>query len=54
MIRFPIRVALMSAVLLSEALTVAQQAAPAAHNDVLIKNAIVMTVTHGDIKNGSV
>jgi imidazolonepropionase-like amidohydrolase len=31
-----------------------QAAAPAAHNDVLIKNAIVMTVTHGNIKNGSV
>ncbi len=24
------------------------------HNDVLIKNAVVMTVTHGNIQNGSV
>lgn len=32
----------------------AAQAAPAAHNEVLIKNAVVMTVTHGNIKNGSV
>jgi hypothetical protein len=30
------------------------QSVPAAHNDVLIKNATVMTVTHGNIKNGSV
>ncbi len=30
------------------------QSAPAAHNDVVIKNATVMTVTHGNIKNGSV
>lgn len=27
---------------------------PSAHNEVLIKNAIVMTVTHGNIKNGSI
>src|SRR5581483_8287957 len=31
-----------------------QTSANAAHNEVLIKNAIVMTVTHGNIKNGSV
>src|ERR1700747_1268912 len=30
------------------------QSGPAAHNDILIKNATVMTVTHGNIKNGSV
>ncbi len=30
------------------------QSATAAHNDVVIKNATVMTVTHGNIKNGSV
>jgi len=30
------------------------QAPPAAHNDVVIKNAIVTTVTHGEIQNGSV
>ena len=35
------------------ALAAAQQA-PAAHNEVLIKNAIVMTATHGNIQNGSV
>jgi imidazolonepropionase-like amidohydrolase len=27
---------------------------PAAHRDVVIKNAVVMTVTHGNIKNGSI
>ena len=32
----------------------AQDTPPAAHNDVLIKNAVMMTATHGDIKNGSV
>src|SRR6266404_493873 len=32
----------------------AQHPADAAHNDVVIKNAIVMTVTHGSVKNGSV
>jgi imidazolonepropionase-like amidohydrolase len=30
------------------------QSAPAAHHDVLIKNATVMTVTHGNVKNGSI
>src|SRR5580658_10755271 len=30
------------------------QSAPAAHHDVVIKNATVMTVTHGNIKNGSI
>jgi len=30
------------------------QPAPAVHHDVLIKNATVMTVTHGTIKNGSI
>jgi len=30
------------------------QSVPAIHNDVVIKNATVMTVTHGNIKNGSV
>ncbi|MGH9547739.1 MAG: amidohydrolase, partial [Terriglobales bacterium] len=32
----------------------AQQAASPSHNEVLIRNAVVMTVTHGDIQNGSV
>jgi imidazolonepropionase-like amidohydrolase len=29
------------------------QSPPATHNEVLIKNAVLMTVTHGDIQNGS-
>ena len=29
-------------------------AGPSSHNEVLIKNAVVMTVTHGNIQNGSV
>src|SRR6202167_4111854 len=32
----------------------AQSSNPVAHHDVVIKNAIVMTVTHGNIKTGSV
>src|SRR6478609_5272386 len=32
----------------------AQQPAPPSHNEVLIRNAVVMTVTHGDIQHGSV
>jgi imidazolonepropionase-like amidohydrolase len=31
-----------------------QTSAPAAHHDVVIRNAVVMTVTHGNIKNGSI
>jgi imidazolonepropionase-like amidohydrolase len=34
--------------------TAAVAQAPAARHDVLIKNAVVMTVTHGNIKNGSI
>jgi imidazolonepropionase-like amidohydrolase len=34
--------------------TVGQTSQPATHHDVLIKNAVVMTVTHGNIKNGSI
>jgi imidazolonepropionase-like amidohydrolase len=47
-------------VFLSAALFVAAAAAqtassaPQAHNEVLIKNALVMTVTHGNIRNGSI
>jgi len=42
-------------VLLLAALAAAQQTPPpAAHNEIVIKNAIVMTVTHGKIQNGSV
>jgi len=44
---------LMALAALSVALAAAQSA-PAAHHAVLIKNAVVMTVTHGNIKNGSV
>ena len=32
----------------------AQQSSPGAHNDVVITNAYVMTVTHGNLKKGSV
>ena len=32
----------------------AQQSSPSSHNEVLIKNAVVMTVTHGNVQNGSV
>jgi imidazolonepropionase-like amidohydrolase len=31
-----------------------QTSLPATHHDVVIKNAVVMTVTHGNIKNGSI
>src|ERR1700683_4157406 len=48
--RVTIRVVLLMLVLSS--FTQAQQ--PAAHNDVVIKNAVVMTVTHGILQNGSV
>ena len=42
-------------VLLCLACLAAQQSTPpAAHNDVLIKNAVILTVTHGKIANGSV
>jgi imidazolonepropionase-like amidohydrolase len=41
--------------MLAAALAAAQQpSAPPAHNEVVIKNAVVMTVTHGKIPNGSV
>jgi imidazolonepropionase-like amidohydrolase len=45
-----------AAVLLIGVATVAagQTSVPPAHNEVLIKNAVVMTVTHGNINNGSV
>ena len=42
-----------SGLMLLAALAAAQKA-PAAHNEVLIKNAVVMTATHGNIKNGSI
>lgn len=40
--------------LLCGALLAQQQASPTQIQDVLIKNAVVMTVTHGNIKNGSI
>lgn len=46
--------ALFSWALIAVAAAAAAQDAPAAHNEVLIKNAIVMTATHGNIQNGSV
>src|SRR5581483_11168427 len=54
--RSAIRVLLLLAVLLPCVAFAQQQppAPPAPHNDVVIKNAIVMTVTHGKIQNGSV
>ena len=45
---------LLLAVCLAPALLLAQQASPTQTQDVLIKNAVVMTVTHGNIKNGSI
>src|SRR5271163_3594690 len=39
---------------LTMTLAASGQSVPAIHNDVVIKNATVMTVTHGNIKNGSV
>src|ERR1035438_185933 len=35
-------------------LVAVSQSQSAAHHDVVIKNATVMTVTHGNIKNGSI
>jgi imidazolonepropionase-like amidohydrolase len=50
------RIAIRSALLLlpSFAVFAQPQQPPVAHNDVVIKNAVVMTVTHGIIQNGSV
>ena len=41
------------AVLFAGTTAFSQNAAPT-HHDVVIKNAVVMTVTHGNLKNGSV
>src|SRR5713101_9680562 len=40
--------------LMSLRVSAQQAAAPPSHNEVLIRNAVVMTVTHGNIQNGSV
>jgi imidazolonepropionase-like amidohydrolase len=42
------------AVVLAQAAAFGQASSSAAHGDVLIKNAMVMTVTHGNIKNGAI
>jgi imidazolonepropionase-like amidohydrolase len=42
-----------AAVTLASSLVSSQSAAPA-HHDLVIKNATVMTVTHGNVKNGSI
>jgi imidazolonepropionase-like amidohydrolase len=49
--RFPVLCAWIIVALVAAALG---QSASATHNDVVIKNATVMTVTHGNIKNGSI
>ena len=49
------RIATSASLLLLLFAAVAQaQQQPAAHNDVVIKNAVVLTVTHGVVQNGSV
>ncbi len=53
MSRIPIRSAALS-LLIATTVMAQQSAGPAAHNEVVIKNAVVMTVTHGKIPNGSV
>src|SRR6204780_1542185 len=48
------RIATRFTLLLSFAALAQAQQAPTAHNEVVIKNAVVMTVTHGIVQNGSV
>src|SRR5882762_4978551 len=48
------RFVLGTALILAGCSAFCQISAPAAHQDVVIKNAVVMTVTHGNIKNGSI
>src|SRR5215469_12967816 len=55
MIRNTISAAVWVMLAVLTAIATAQQApVPATHNDVVIRNAVVMTVTHGNIPNGSV
>ena len=55
MIRNTISAAVWVMLAVLTAIATAQQApVPATHNDVVIRNALVMTVTHGNIPNGSV
>jgi imidazolonepropionase-like amidohydrolase len=44
----------LSVVFVASLLQAQQQPASSAHNEVVIRNAIVMTVTHGNIKNGNI
>jgi len=54
-IRFLLFLRFTSAILLVSALSPAQTSpSPSAHNELVIRNAVVMTATHGSIKNGSV
>jgi imidazolonepropionase-like amidohydrolase len=53
MTRIPARSVLIAAAVLPFAAAAAQQT-PSAHNEVVIQNAIIMTVTHGTIAHGSV
>ena len=53
MSRIPIRFAVLSLLMATTAMA-QQPSGAAAHNEVVIKNATVMTVTHGKIPNGSV
>src|SRR6195256_4529440 len=48
------RFVLGTALILAGCSAFCQTSAPATHQDVVIKNAVVMTVTHGNIKNGSI
>jgi imidazolonepropionase-like amidohydrolase len=52
--RSAMRVLILTVLLSCVAFGQQQPPAASAHNDVLIKNAVVMTVTHGKIQNGSV
>ena len=52
--RIIVAIALLSVSAFAQSASSEQKSASSEQKDVLIKNAIVMTVTHGNIKNGSV
>ena len=52
--RIIVAIALLSVAAFAQSASSEQRSASSDQNDVVIKNAIVMTVTHGNIKNGSV
>lgn len=52
--RLTIGIFLLSAIVTSNVQGQPASSSPTAYNEVLIKNAVVMTVTHGNIQNGSV